>query len=495
MVKFITPWEVVNGMSAARQRGHGWVTPYLESVGVPRSTAYRWDHQLRWLAEFGSRELRRLREERDALAATLVDELAPAALTAPLSPQRERALILEAATQGSSDTEIARLLVRAGGRSLSHQTIHATIAEASALARVAFSRYFAGRGRVGAADEIFLGNDPLLLVVAPLSLLISGLRLAPARGAEDWKLLLDTLTELEFCASDSARGLTKALEDAQVGRVADMFHCLRQARTWLARFETRCEAKERAAQKAQARLERSLGKRGRPPTAAARRCAEAAEAAVAEWCRLGDLLEQVAGLFDYVTPKGTLNTVRRATASLADILRAMRRTADGRALAAKLRGLEREPAFAHLAVIEAGVTGLRLEQVGPAREAELARLVAETVAWRRKDKDPVAILEAASTGSAADKLEIAVIHLVDLAIRSSSYVECVNGRIRTVQVSRKRLSEDFLYLLALRHNMTPFGRGSVRAGRTAAELAGIDLPTTDWIELLDLTAEELAKAA
>ena len=33
------------------------------------------------------------------------------------------------------------------------------------------------------------------------------------------------------------------------------------------------------------------------------------------------------------------------------------------------------------------------------------------------------------------------------------------------------------------------------AGRLKAELAGIELPTTDWIELLDLTARELANAA
>jgi hypothetical protein len=34
--------------------------------------------------------------------------------------------------------------------------------------------------------------------------------------------------------------------------------------------------------------------------------------------------------------------------------------------------------------------------------------------------------------------------------------------------------------------MKPFGRGSVREGKTPAQLAGIALPTEDWIELLDL---------
>jgi len=77
---------------------------------------------------------------------------------------------------------------------------------------------------------------------------------------------------------------------------------------------------------------------------------------------------------------------------------------------------------------------------------------------------------------------------VDFAVRSSSAVECVNSRVRLVQVARKRLSEDFVYLLAVYHNMRTFGRGSARQGKTAAQLAGIELPTEDWIELLDLTA-------
>ena len=105
------------------------------------------------------------------------------------------------------------------------------------------------------------------------------------------------------------------------------------------------------------------------------------------------------------------------------------------------------------------------------------------------------LLEQASNGSVADAVEIAVIRLVDRAIRSSSSVECVNARIRLVQVARKRLSEDFLCLLAVYHNLKPFGRGSVRAGKSPAELAGLELPTWDWIELLDLTAQGLAQAA
>jgi hypothetical protein len=220
----------------------------------------------------------------------------------------------------------------------------------------------------------------------------------------------------------------------------------------------------------------------------------AADRGVAAWCRLSDLVRKVQGAFDYTTPEGTLNTAERASGIVAEVLAALEGTEDGRRLAKTLRRLERPAVFAFLMVLEEGLGGLRLEQVGPDRPQRLARLVAETVAWRRRDKDPVAVLEAASTGSLADEVELAVVRVVDFAIRSSSAVECVNSRIRLVQVARKRLSEDFVYLLAVYHNLKPFGRGSVRQGHSPAELADIDLPTRDWIELLDLTAHAPAPA-
>ena len=105
------------------------------------------------------------------------------------------------------------------------------------------------------------------------------------------------------------------------------------------------------------------------------------------------------------------------------------------------------------------------------------------------------LLEQASNDSLTDEVEIVVIRLVDRAIRSSSSVECVHARTRRVQVARKRLSEDFVCLLAVYHNLKPLGRGSVRAGRSPAELARLQLPTSDWIELLELTAAESVQAA
>lgn len=473
MVHFMQPLEVVKGMCAARERGHGLVQSYLRRVGVARSTGYRWEKELRWLAEYGWEELRRLRRERDRLAAILSAVADGRGEVERLSREWERAFVLQAAV----------LLARAGGRRLSHETVNGMIAEASAVAREAFLRHFLDTGRVGAADEVFLGRVPLLLVVEPRSLLVSGVRLAAGRGAKDWAPLFADLGSLRRCASDGGRGVSRASKDAGHSWQLDMFHGLPGLRDALGRLERKYEKKQQAVAEARRAFDQvRAATKGRAVATARGLCRSACRAAdhvVEQWCELGERAERLAGAFDYTTPEGKLNTSCRAQGIVTEVLAALGTTRAGRRLAKKLRILERLPAFAHLDELAERLSAFGLEQVGPDRERRLARLVAETLAWRQHDKDPVDLLRQASNGSLADEVELAVIEAVDFALRSSSAVECVNSRIRLVQVARKRLSEDFVFLLAVYHNMRTFGRGSVRKGRTAAELAGIPLPTND----------------
>jgi hypothetical protein len=337
----------------------------------------------------------------------------------------------------------------------------------------------------------------LLLVVGPQSLLISGLRLAEGRGSEDWKPVFAGQRELVRCSADEGRGLVKARKDAGVALQGDQFHLLRAGRVCLATLARRSEAAARDQQDAEREVERARyrgGKhRGQSASSRLGQARSKADRLLAEYCRLDDLLGEIDRAFAYTTKEGRLATAGEARARVAAALAAMRQTREGEQMAKKLRVLERPWALGFLDVVEEGLRGLDLEQVGPDRPVRLGRWMADTLAWRRTDKTPVAWLARASNGSLADEVELAVLRVVDEAIRSSSYVECVNSRVRLVQVARKRMSEGFLCLLAVHHNMKPFGRGSVRKGWTPAELAGIQLPTHDWLELLRMTAIELGK--
>lgn len=508
MVQFITRWEVVNGMWAARERGHGWVSAYLKRVGVPRSTAYRWDQQLRWLVEEGPAQLRRLRRERDGLAAQYARVCAEREAVAARSRAWERRLVLLLAVLGNSDGEIATALGEAGGRSLSHETVRAVVAAGAARARAVFGRYFAGVGERAAVDEIFLGRSPLLLAVEPPSLLITGLHLATERSAEAWGEVFAVLGELEGVLADGGRAIAKAAAEAGVAVQRDPWHFLRGPRAVVERLWRTCETKWQAEQKARAAYEAVRGRETKRVTNAARQtyyhARRACDALLALCTQLDDRMGQVERAFDYLTPEGTPNRTDRAERAVAGVLRELERLAADlpkrlahypRRLAKELLPITRAPAFAYLDVLAHELDALRLEQVGPPRARALGELVRTTLAWRAQHKERLAWLAQAADGSLADTVELSVLRAVDRALRASSYVECVNSRLRPVQVARKRLGEDFVYLLAVYHNLKPFGRGSVREGKTPAELAGIPLPTADWIDLLDVTEARSAPEA
>ncbi len=499
MTEYSVRAEVVNVMRTARRQGHGCITRTLWMRGVARSNAYRWEQEARWLQEEGAREVRRLRRELAQAWAELA--VARAAWPAAAKDAKgDRDLMAEAAVLGNSSGAIADLLFRARGRRLTHETVRAEVAERARVARVAYERYFAGVGTVGAADEIFLGRGFGLLVVEPTSLLISGARRSDVRSDEAWKPVLARLKDLQLGLSDAGGGVTAAIDKRGVARGADLFHLEGKPLAWLASRARALDRRWAAVEKTRRAIERPPSQTGRHAklTVAVADYAEvrqAADRAIDDWCRLGDLYTEARATADYLTPEGQLNTPARAAEELARILAAMAQSEEGRGLANAMGGWQRQPAYTHLAVLEEKLADLLRDLPAPEREERLARLVAETLAWRRKHKCPVAWLAGASTGSAEDELELAVLRGVDAAVRSSSAAECINSRVRPVQAARKQLSEDFIYLLAVYHNMRPFGRGSVREGHTPAELAGIDLPTRDWIELLDLVAADLKRTA
>lgn len=497
MVDYARMIEIVNGMLQSRRHRYGDVTLFLDREGVPRSTAYRWKQFVAWAMQEGPEERRRMSVELDELrraAARTAQQPSAAALT---DPARELRFMAEGLARGISTGNVAALLAAGGGRRVDPKTVERRVAGLEVAAPVVFRRHFAGVGRVAAGDEVFL-PDPLLLTVEPVSLLINGLRLADGRAAEDWKEVFESLGDLDRYVSDRGRGIVAAGKEAGVAAGADQWHLLHGARQSMGSLRRTTLKSIEAEYEAQAALETARQRKGDKAIRRARKAyakaRRACKATVEDFDRLEPLMAKVTEAFAYVTADGPLNTASRARETVRDVLAEMRETQKGRALAAQLSGLSDPLAFTHLEALEEGLREVPLEEVGADRERTLARLVRETEAWRRRDKSSVDELAVAAT-SPADRAEIEVIRAFDVAIRSSSYVECVNGRMRSVQVTRKRVSENFLYLVAVHHNMTPFGRGSVRKGHSPAELAGVVLPSNDWIELLERTAEKLRQSA
>jgi hypothetical protein len=68
--------------------------------------------------------------------------------------------------------------------------------------------------------------------------------------------------------------------------------------------------------------------------------------------------------------------------------------------------------------------------------------------------------------------------------RASSLVECYNSILRPIQQVKRYVSQEFLWLKALHHNMKGFKQGR-RKGKSPFQLLGIDFGKQDWIQLLE----------
>jgi hypothetical protein len=67
--------------------------------------------------------------------------------------------------------------------------------------------------------------------------------------------------------------------------------------------------------------------------------------------------------------------------------------------------------------------------------------------------------------------------------RASSLVECFNSILRPIQQIKKQVTQEFLWLKALYHNMKTFKQG-MRKGKSPFQLLGVDFGSQDWIGLL-----------
>lgn len=357
-----------------------------------------------------------------------------------------------------------------------------------------------------AADEIFFGRRPCLMVVEQHSLCWMSGRLADDRSGDTWADEFRRLPNLQQVSRDGGTGLAKGIalvnqERRAAGQEAiadqeDHFHTLREGRRALRQIQQRvCRAIDAVAV-AQQRERRKLRRTGsRQGTASAtaqadRQAAAAVEAGVAvenAWASISDALQ----LF---TPTGELNTRARAEGIIAAALPVL----DDPVWAKTRRALTRPQLLTFLdhtharlaavpmtpAVRDAAVQaeGLRhrpegLQGGGPSAAALRGVLLATA-------------LVLSLSGTEGTLAVTQVRQVLRQAWRASSLVECVNSVARMQQSRHRRMTCGLLALKRLYWNCRTFRTGR-RRKQTPYGLLGIGLPTQDWWELLKLTPEEL----
>jgi hypothetical protein len=357
-----------------------------------------------------------------------------------------------------------------------------------------------------AADEIFFGRQPCLMVVEQHSLCWLTGRLADNRNGDTWAEEFRRLPNLRQVTRDGGMGLAKGVAQVNQERQAqgrsaiadqeDHFHTLREGRRALRQMQQRvCRAIDDAgaARSREQQKARRTGSRQGTATVTAqaeRRAAAAVKAgATAEtaWASITDALR----LF---TPGGELNSRARVEGLIAAALP----TLCGPEWAKTRRALTRPQLLTFLdqthaqlaalplshAVRDAAVQaeGLRhrpegLQGEGPSAAALRGVLLATS-------------LMLALSGAEGTEAVRQVGNVLRQAWRASSLVECLNSVARMQQSRHRRMTPGLLALKRLYWNCREFRTGR-RRQQTPYGLLGVSLPTTDWWELLRLSPEQL----
>jgi hypothetical protein len=357
-----------------------------------------------------------------------------------------------------------------------------------------------------AADEIFFGRRPCLMIVEQQSLCWLTGRLADNRNGDTWAEEFRRLPNLQQVTRDGGTGLAKgvvlvneerhAQGQAPMADQEDHFHTRREGRRALRQVQQRvCRAIEAAAtaqHREQQKARRTGSRQGTASVTvqAERHAAAAVDAGVAvekAWATITDALQ----LF---TPTGALNTRARAEAIIAAALPVL----DDIVWAKTRRALTRPQLLTFLDHTHAQLAALSLAP--PLREAAV-----RTEALRQRpeglqgDSPSAAALRGVLLATSlvlalsGDKGTEAVAQVRDVlrqAWRASSLVEGLNSVARMQQSRHRRMTPGLLSLKRLYWNCRAFRTGR-RRQQTPYGLLGVRLPTTDWWALLRLSPEQL----
>ena len=357
-----------------------------------------------------------------------------------------------------------------------------------------------------AADEIFFGRQPCLMVVEQHSMCWLSGRLADKRDGATWAEEFRSLTNLRQVTRDGGNGLAKGVavvnqerQNEQRPAIADQedhFHTLREGGRALRQVQQRvCQAIDKvgAAQRREQRKAQRTGSRQGTASHLARAERRAA-AAVAAGVVVEDAWAAITDALQLFTPTGELNTRARAEGIIAAALPTLadpvwaktRRALTRPQLLTFLDGtherLAAAPAAAALRAAAVRVEGLRQRPEGlrgdePAAAALRGVLLAAGM---------VLTLAGAEGEAALGQVR----GVLGEAWRASSLVECLNSVARMQQARHRKMTAGLLALKRLYWNCRRFRTGR-RRNQTPYGLLGVKLPTSDWWELLRFSAEQL----
>ena len=367
----------------------------------------------------------------------------------------------------------------------------------------------ATRPLVGEAtfDEIFAGQQPILMGVEPASFCWITGDVAANREGVTWAGHFDLFPNLEHAVTDAGSGLLKGLRlssakreaagQPAIGHSLDVFHTKREggrawrvteARLWKA--HRKAEDLWRPLKKKQQQGQSIQGQTQRAH-AASREVDRLLDEAIAQetaW-------REVCSALEWFTPDGDRNTSSAARAKLDEWLPKL----SGHEWKKTVRLLSRPESLTFLDRVDErlGQLDLAADELETALRVEWLRshpglLSGESPssgtrrAWWLATS--VRVSQDASLASAVEQVR----QVSRQSWRASSLVEGINSVVRMQQARHRRLTPGLVDLKRLYWNCREFRTGR-RKGHTPYALLGLRLPTTDWWQLLNTDPDELRK--
>jgi hypothetical protein len=370
-----------------------------------------------------------------------------------------------------------------------------------------FDEHARPRARQGAADEIFFGAKPVLMVVEPESQCWLSGRLSASRDGQEWAKELGQLPGLEHLVRDGAKGLQNGLARVNArrrqegkGPIADQldhFHTLREGRRGLRKAQAQAERAWTAAEQADQKVAEK-DRQGQARTGYATQAVlkwQKAEAAFHKWEREERVVEQIRQALMPLTAEGELNSRERAEAAVA-------------ALAAQLHGepwdkfkrqLRQPETYTYLDRLKGQIEALPVAQEvreavvhseGIRQNPELVQGEGPKQAVRR-GLLLVFSVPIAQAGDAGQQAVAALRQALRSVGRASSCVEGLNSVVRMQQSRHRKMTQELLDLKRLYWNLRQFRTGR-RKKTSPYERLGVPLPPElSWWQLLQLTPDQL----
>jgi len=371
----------------------------------------------------------------------------------------------------------------------------------------AFDEHARPRVRQGAADEIFFGQKPVLMVVEPESLCWLSGRLSASRDGEAWAKEFQQLPALEHLVRDGGKGLANGLarvnhqrhENQQevITDQLDHFHTLREGRRALRKTQAQAERAWTAAEEADKKVARQ-DRHGQARTGYATQAVlkwQKAEAAFHEWERVERILGQIRQALRPFTALGELTSRERAVAAVEELAAQL----DGEQWDKFKRALRQPETYAYMDRLKAKIEALPVspevreavvQSEGLRQNPELVQGEGQRQAVLRGVLLVCGVL-IAQAGEAGQQAVAALRQAVRYAGKASSCVEGLNSVVRMQQSRHRKMTQGLLDLKRLYWNLRKFRTGG-RKKTSPYERLGVPLPEDlSWWQLLQLTPEQL----